>query len=371
LNLLPGQPSDLELLHRQILSGSLSVQKLKRFLKGAAPEVLLQPLAFAEGRSLLQENVLHQNKDNNPSGRLALTCEMAKLMPHVWREHTPPLEQPLAWLLAGILPSASIPHVYGGVELLNAVFPQELPAPERQERWRAVMDVLTFVWENEPVRASAPLYEFNTWWKYVAFDLAGIIPKVNEHEAQFMTAWKQAHGSPLSEGAFLGHALDVLNVQEQYPDNDPGNSPFNFLAFSPVMKEPFQDEGLQEAVVVRLQRSAQTAKERLIQTALALQWWAWAPVSALSRHAVVSKNAGERLLEVDHQKSADESLVMQAMEEAFAAVKGLPAPIARGISTMMSGPMQIVPLRYTSLTKQWALEDRLPTPIARRPSPRF
>lgn len=351
--------------------------KFNRFVKEHGAPVLLQPLPFADGLSLLQQNVLHQNSDNNPSGRLAITSACVAHLAVPWNDDVDALDQPLAWVLAGLLPSASIPNVKGGALLLDAVFPPELDEQRRARRWEDVLSVLAHVWKNEPVRFSAPMHEFRTWWRYATFDLGQIIPGVNAHEAAFMTAWQRAHGSMESQARFVAGALRVLEVTEKFPENNPSLSPLSFLPFSPRTRDLLAFPVLQEAIVCQLeQRSSLTAKEKVMQESLAFQWWAWAPHDALVKFKSVSVGAWESLAATDRQNAADEMVAMSAMEQAFSQVQNSrgswgPSGTSMYFSTLMIGPLSFVPLRHASFVKEQKLNASLPPSVSSRLSPRF
>lgn len=354
--------------HRKIVAGAFTVAKFRRFLADQGPQVLTEPLPFAEGRTLLQESVLHQNRDNNPEGRLAITCACVSRISLSWDEQQPALQQPLAWLLAGILPDASIPHVEGGVTLLDAVFPSDLLPATRAKRWQVVSEVMAFIWQHEPIRFSAPRYEFHTWWKYATFDLDSIIPNVNEHHAKFIKAWHRAHASYESQARFLAHALDVLEVKTQASANDTALSPLAFLGFSPKVKDLLAYPVLQERVACLLGG----CPSPIVQNALAFQWWAWAPHDALVRHQTVAGAAWEQLRITDREAAANETLAIQAMSHAFAVRNGGPvSPSNEVLTTLMVGPMAWVPQRYNAFVKEQALQKALPSPRPSRSLPRF
>lgn len=369
--------SDLELVCRQLVAGKLPVAKFNRFVREHGASVLLQPLPFAGGLSLLQQNVLHQNSDNNPAGRLAITSACVAHLAVSWNDDVAALDQPLAWVLAGLLPSASIPNVKGGALLLDAIFPSELDAHRRAQRWEDVLSVLAHVWKSEPVRFSAPMHEFRTWWRYATFDLGQVIPGVNAHEATFMTAWQRAHGSMESQARFVAGALRVLEVAEAFPENNPSLSPLSFLPFSPRARDLLASPVLQEAIACQLEpRSSMTAKEKVMQESLAFQWWAWAPHEALVKFDAVSLSAWGNLAATDRQNAADETLVMSTMEQAFSQIQNSrgswgPSGTSMYFNTLMIGPLSFVPLRYASFVKEQKLNASLPPPVPSRLSPRF
>ncbi len=376
----------LESVHEQLVKGKMKVKRLRGLLQSGAIGPEDKPEGSTLKLSLLLENVLHQEVDSN-TGRMECTRAFFQYGQLAWKNGAPALEQPLAWAFAGLGRLGSLQALIPeSQKVLEEIFPDSLSPDERLDRWSAVETVLHFVWTHAPVRHSAPIHEFQTWWEFCACSKKDVAAGKNAAALSFYRAWERAHASDESQGRFLANAFALLDVPEAFPENDPVLAPLGWLPSSPRVGTLLSSSlPLQNAFLDRLTNPSlprHTPKERLVDEALAFLWLAHAPEPLLVAHWEASLGIWERLKAGDaaRAKKVTENNVAAALSLAALMLKNRGSSAAamasvgansQTVKTLMTGPFALASDRLRALAKSRTLNQGLPVASPRSPSPRF